>query len=136
MTVSICRGFLQLLQIFIIKIWDRLLKEVRKAVASLGNLPQGVKIMIRGQADLLTQTMSELQVRSFNCDSCDFSDACCKFSVIQTLHHCSFYNSCCSFGVSFIIVAYRKNSQYSILHGNDYGRWCCNCQCYIIYYKC
>ena len=37
------------------------LKEVRKAVTSLGNLPQGVKIMIRGQADLLTQTMSELQ---------------------------------------------------------------------------
>jgi multidrug efflux pump subunit AcrB len=37
------------------------LKEVRKAVASLGNLPQGVKIIIRGQADLLTQTMSELQ---------------------------------------------------------------------------
>jgi CzcA family heavy metal efflux pump len=37
------------------------LKDVRKAVVSLGNLPQGVKIMIRGQADLLTQTMSELQ---------------------------------------------------------------------------
>ncbi|HWV68150.1 efflux RND transporter permease subunit [Chitinophaga sp.] len=36
-------------------------KEVKDAIASLGKLPQGVKIMLRGQADLLTQTMSELQ---------------------------------------------------------------------------
>jgi multidrug efflux pump subunit AcrB len=36
-------------------------KEVKKTIASLGNLPQGVKILVRGQADLLSQTMSELQ---------------------------------------------------------------------------
>jgi multidrug efflux pump subunit AcrB len=36
-------------------------KEVRRTIASLGSLPQGVKILVRGQADLLTQTMSELQ---------------------------------------------------------------------------
>ncbi|SHM44852.1 Multidrug efflux pump subunit AcrB [Chitinophaga jiangningensis] len=35
-------------------------KAVKQAIASLGELPQGVKIMLRGQADLLTQTMSEL----------------------------------------------------------------------------
>ncbi|MFI5133418.1 MAG: efflux RND transporter permease subunit, partial [Chitinophagales bacterium] len=36
-------------------------KEVNKAIASLGELPQGVKILVRGQADLFSQTMSELQ---------------------------------------------------------------------------
>jgi CzcA family heavy metal efflux pump len=36
-------------------------KEVKKSIASLGTLSQGVKIIVRGQADLLTQTMSELQ---------------------------------------------------------------------------
>ncbi|MDP3557688.1 MAG: efflux RND transporter permease subunit [Bacteroidota bacterium] len=36
-------------------------KEVNKAIASLGELPKGAKIMVRGQADLLSQTMSELQ---------------------------------------------------------------------------
>ncbi|QJB37280.1 efflux RND transporter permease subunit [Chitinophaga oryzae] len=36
-------------------------KAVKGAIASLGELPQGVKIMLRGQADLLTQTMNELQ---------------------------------------------------------------------------
>jgi CzcA family heavy metal efflux pump len=36
-------------------------KEVRKAVASMDNLPAGVKILIRGQPDLLAETMSELQ---------------------------------------------------------------------------
>ncbi|RAJ80217.1 multidrug efflux pump subunit AcrB [Chitinophaga dinghuensis] len=35
-------------------------KDVRSAIASLGALPQGVKILLRGQADLLTQTMNEL----------------------------------------------------------------------------
>jgi len=35
--------------------------DVHKAVASLGDLPKGVKIMIKGQADLLKDTMSELQ---------------------------------------------------------------------------
>ncbi|HEY8917833.1 MAG TPA: efflux RND transporter permease subunit, partial [Chitinophaga sp.] len=36
-------------------------KEVKSTIASLGELPAGVKIMLRGQADLLTQTMSELE---------------------------------------------------------------------------
>lgn len=36
-------------------------KNVKKVIASLGNLPAGVKIMVRGQADLLTQTMDELR---------------------------------------------------------------------------
>jgi multidrug efflux pump subunit AcrB len=36
-------------------------KNVRKVIASLGTLPAGVKIMVRGQADLLTQTMDELR---------------------------------------------------------------------------
>ncbi|MDO9186225.1 MAG: efflux RND transporter permease subunit [Bacteroidia bacterium] len=36
-------------------------KEVNKAIASLGELPKGAKIMVRGQADLLSQTMNELQ---------------------------------------------------------------------------
>jgi len=36
-------------------------KEVNRAIASLGELPAGVKIMVRGQAELLSQTMSELQ---------------------------------------------------------------------------
>lgn len=35
--------------------------DVKKAIASLGELPTGVKIMLRGQADLLEQTMSELE---------------------------------------------------------------------------
>jgi multidrug efflux pump subunit AcrB len=37
------------------------LKQVNKTIASLGQLPQGVKILVRGQAELLDQTMSELQ---------------------------------------------------------------------------
>ena len=36
-------------------------KQVNKEIASLGQLPAGVKLNLRGQADLLTQTMSELQ---------------------------------------------------------------------------
>lgn len=34
--------------------------EVQKTIASLGVLPQGIKITLRGQADLLDQTVSEL----------------------------------------------------------------------------
>jgi multidrug efflux pump subunit AcrB len=37
------------------------LKEVNNTIASLGQLPQGIKIMVRGQAELLNQTMNELQ---------------------------------------------------------------------------
>ncbi len=36
-------------------------QEVNKAIVSLGELPKGVKINLRGQTELLTQTMSELQ---------------------------------------------------------------------------
>jgi CzcA family heavy metal efflux pump len=36
-------------------------REVKRTISSIGNLPAGVKIMMRGQADLLNQTMSELQ---------------------------------------------------------------------------
>jgi multidrug efflux pump subunit AcrB len=36
-------------------------KDVNKAIASLGELPKGIKITVRGQAELLAQTMSELQ---------------------------------------------------------------------------
>lgn len=36
-------------------------KEVSHAIAALGELPAGVKITLRGQAELLSQTMSELQ---------------------------------------------------------------------------
>jgi multidrug efflux pump subunit AcrB len=35
--------------------------DVKEAVRALGTLPQGVKVMVRGQADLLEDTMSELQ---------------------------------------------------------------------------
>ena len=35
--------------------------DVNKAIASLGELPNGVKIIVKGQADLLKETMSELQ---------------------------------------------------------------------------
>lgn len=37
------------------------IKQVNKEIASLGELPTGVKIMVRGQAELLNDTMSELQ---------------------------------------------------------------------------
>jgi multidrug efflux pump subunit AcrB len=37
------------------------LKDVNAAIASLGDLPKGVKIMVKGQADLLKETMTELQ---------------------------------------------------------------------------
>lgn len=36
-------------------------RDVNDAIASLGELPKGVKIMVKGQADLLHETMSELQ---------------------------------------------------------------------------
>jgi len=36
-------------------------KAVNASIASLGELPTGVKIMVRGQAELLKDTMSELQ---------------------------------------------------------------------------
>lgn len=35
--------------------------EVKKQIASLGKLPQGIKVMLRGPSDLLDQTMNELQ---------------------------------------------------------------------------
>jgi multidrug efflux pump subunit AcrB len=38
------------------------IKKVNKSIASLGKLPRGDKILLRGQADLLTQTRSELQL--------------------------------------------------------------------------
>ncbi len=37
------------------------IKAVNKSIASLGELPAGVKVMVRGQAELLSDTMSELQ---------------------------------------------------------------------------
>jgi len=37
------------------------IKEVNKSIASLGELPTGIKIMVRGQAELLKDTMRELQ---------------------------------------------------------------------------
>jgi multidrug efflux pump subunit AcrB len=37
------------------------IKETNKAVASLGELPKGVKVLVKGQADLLKETMAELQ---------------------------------------------------------------------------
>ncbi len=37
-------------------------RAVRGAVEKLGTLPAGVKIMLRGQADVLAQTLSELQI--------------------------------------------------------------------------
>ena len=37
------------------------IKEVNRSITSLGELPSAVKIMVRGQADLLKETMSELQ---------------------------------------------------------------------------
>lgn len=37
------------------------INDVEKAIKSLGELPKGVKIVVKGQADLLKATMSELQ---------------------------------------------------------------------------
>jgi multidrug efflux pump subunit AcrB len=37
------------------------IKDVNAAVASLGQLPKGVKVLVKGQADLLKDTMNELQ---------------------------------------------------------------------------
>jgi multidrug efflux pump subunit AcrB len=37
------------------------ISDVNSAVASLGQLPKGVKVLVKGQADLLKDTMSELQ---------------------------------------------------------------------------
>lgn len=37
------------------------ISDVNKAIASLGELPKGVRIMVRGQADLLKETMREMQ---------------------------------------------------------------------------
>lgn len=39
----------------------RALKDVNNVITSLGELPKGVKIMLKGQADLLNETMTELQ---------------------------------------------------------------------------
>lgn len=36
-------------------------RDVNAAISSLGELPKGVKIMVKGQADLLKETMTELQ---------------------------------------------------------------------------
>lgn len=36
-------------------------KEVNTAIASIGELPKGVRIVVKGQADLLKETMNELQ---------------------------------------------------------------------------
>ncbi|HEU5289642.1 MAG TPA: efflux RND transporter permease subunit [Cyclobacteriaceae bacterium] len=37
------------------------LKQVHKEIATLGELPKGVKVMVKGQAELLSDTMSSLQ---------------------------------------------------------------------------
>ncbi len=37
-------------------------KELNKSIASIGNLPEGIRILKRGQVDLLNQTISELQL--------------------------------------------------------------------------
>lgn len=37
------------------------IEDVEKAVKSLGELPKGVKVLVKGQADLMKATMSELQ---------------------------------------------------------------------------
>lgn len=37
------------------------LKEVHKQIATLGELPKGVKVLVKGQAELLSDTMSSLQ---------------------------------------------------------------------------
>lgn len=37
------------------------IKDINKTIASLGQLPQGVKVLMRGQTELLGQTMNELQ---------------------------------------------------------------------------
>jgi len=37
------------------------IKQVNKTISSLGELPKGTKITVRGQAELLSQTMDELQ---------------------------------------------------------------------------
>jgi multidrug efflux pump subunit AcrB len=37
------------------------LKEVHKEIATLGELPKGVKVLVKGQAELLSDTMSSLQ---------------------------------------------------------------------------
>jgi len=37
-------------------------RDVQAQIAALGELPAGLKVMLRGQADLLTQTQSELQL--------------------------------------------------------------------------
>lgn len=40
-------------------------KDVNQAIASLGELPKGMKILLRGQPELLQQSMSELQTGLF-----------------------------------------------------------------------
>src|SRR5260370_3380990 len=35
-------------------------KDVNKAIGNIGEIPQGMKINLRGQADLLDQTLTEL----------------------------------------------------------------------------
>ncbi len=37
------------------------IKDINQSIAALGQLPQGVKVMVRGQAELLGQTITELQ---------------------------------------------------------------------------
>jgi multidrug efflux pump subunit AcrB len=37
------------------------IKEIKETIVSLGELPAGIKVMVRGQAELLSDTMSELQ---------------------------------------------------------------------------
>lgn len=37
-------------------------RDIDKAIASLGEMPKGIKVMVRGQAVLLNETMQELQV--------------------------------------------------------------------------
>ncbi len=40
----------------------RAIEDVNKSIGQLGELPQGVKVFLRGQSDILTQTISELSV--------------------------------------------------------------------------
>jgi multidrug efflux pump subunit AcrB len=41
---------------------NTVIKAVKKEIVSLGELPRGVRIMVRGQADLLSQTRGELEL--------------------------------------------------------------------------
>jgi multidrug efflux pump subunit AcrB len=100
------------------------------------SLPKGAKILLRGQPELLFQTLSSLQFGLLVAMVVIFLLMAVFFSILPYCpgDACDYTRSYCR---RFITATdNRPVYEYSILYGNNYGRWGSNCKCRIICDQC